>query len=62
VEQARSGQLDPFEWLRKKGYDAIRYVNEHEAKGSHSYMVLDPKIISPTHRLEPVEHDPFTGQ
>lgn len=59
VEQAREGTLDPYEWLRKKGYDAIRYVNEHEAKGSQSYMVLDPKIITPTHRLDPVEHDPF---
>lgn len=59
VESARNGQLDPFEWLRKKGYDAIRYVNEHEAKGSQSYLVLDPKIITPTHKLTAVEHDPF---
>lgn len=51
--QIQNGEIGATDVLRQKGYDALRYTNTYESPGSVSHMVLDPSIISPTHRLEP---------
>jgi hypothetical protein len=37
---AKDYDFDPFEYLAAKGYDAIEYINEHENRGSKSYITL----------------------
>jgi hypothetical protein len=60
-ERMKNGELDPIEHIKSKGIDTLRYRNDFEHNGSTSYMVLDPSIIKRTHRLVPVDYDPFAG-
>jgi hypothetical protein len=41
-EQKAAWQQGFADILRRHGYDSVRYPNEIEGKGGHSYMLLDP--------------------
>jgi hypothetical protein len=45
VEWSREFNKDIASTLRAKGYDAIKYVNKAEDKGSVSYIILDPRDL-----------------
>lgn len=51
VAAAQAGKLDPVAWLRGRGYDALRYTNRFEGKGSESYMMLDPSGVRSRHAV-----------
>jgi hypothetical protein len=42
---AQAGAFDPVGYLRSQGYDALRYTNRFEGKGSTSFMMLDPSGV-----------------
>ena len=41
----RAAQKAVRDDLRAQGYDAIPYINSHEARGSTSWVVLDPTLL-----------------
>lgn len=43
----RGAQKAVKDHLLSGGYDAIPYINSHEARGSTSWVFLDPDILSP---------------
>lgn len=43
----RQAQKAVKEHLRSQGYDAIPYINSHEARGSTSYVILDDNLLRP---------------
>lgn len=47
---------DALDFLRSKGYDAVRYKNNWEDTGNFSYMTLDPSIVKlmPEQRVNPL--------
>lgn len=45
VDAVRSGERDPIDVLREKGYDGIEYVNDAEDYGSTSWIIFSPDQV-----------------
>lgn len=45
--QMKQAQAAVRDYLKAQGYDAIPYINSHEARGSTSYVVLDETGLKP---------------